>query len=377
MNRAMLLLLCIPLLTGCWDQTFLKEAHLVYAAGFDLADDDKVEATTVIRVIKAPAQGGGGGAQTANEIITATGNTLRETRRDMDTQLSGMFTGAKNRVNVLGEEIAKTNVYNLFDLLYRDPTAPLGAKVIVTEGKARDVLEKKKIDDTLIGEYLYKLILGAEKTAKVNNTNLQLLGTAMFDEGRDFVLPYITYNEENDRYQMSGVALFNERAYTGETLLQEDATLYLLLSGEDLDTARFTKRVNNKPESELNREDFITIRTLNATQAMKITGTSRETVKVQIDVKMEVTVEEYPKDHLKNDRERKEINRKLSAIMTQEAKTIIAKTQEANSDVFGVGRELIAYHPEVWKALDKKNYYRDIEIIPNVDVQIITTGVLS
>lgn len=54
--------------------------------------------------------------------------------------------------------------------------------------------------------------------------------------------------------------------------------------------------------------------------------------------------------------EKEKLNKELSKQLTKEAKRITKKLQKANCDAFGIGRHLIAYHPDLWK---KKNWNED------------------
>ena len=75
--------------------------------------------------------------------------------------------------------------------------------------------------------------------------------------------------------------------------------------------------------------------------------------------------------------ERKKLNKELSKQLTKEAKKITKKLQKANCDAFGIGRNLIAYHQDLWK---KKNWHKDYEKVkfkPEVEVKILYSGVLK
>ena len=58
------------------------------------------------------------------------------------------------------------------------------------------------------------------------------------DEGQDYALPYISYNEEASSPEFNGLALFHETTYTGTTLPPSDAKLLLLI--EIYDNQSFT-----------------------------------------------------------------------------------------------------------------------------------------
>lgn len=86
---------------------------------------------------------------------------------------------------------------------------------------------------------------------------------------------------------------------------------------------------------------------------------------------------EAPRDNIYKMEERKKLNEKLSKQLTKEAKQITKKLQKANCDAFGIGRNLIAYHPELWKKKNWNKDYAKVKFKPEVEVSILYSGVLK
>ncbi|KEO79225.1 hypothetical protein MKN04_06045 [Paenibacillus polymyxa] len=51
--------------------------------------------------------------------------------------------------------------------------------------------------------------------------------------------------------------------------------------------------------------------------------------------------------------------------------------QENGCDAFGVGRQLIAHHPVVWKSVDWNEEYPNVRFHPQVTVDIVGNGILN
>ncbi|MNL68012.1 hypothetical protein D3C87_1926720 [compost metagenome] len=64
-------------------------------------------------------------------------------------------------------------------------------------------------------------------------------------------------------------------------------------------------------------------------------------------------------------------------MLTKDAEEIIRKLQQANCDIFGVGRKLIAYHNKVWKTQNWNEDYRKVQFHTKVEVEIVDTGILQ
>ncbi|MGR5959421.1 Ger(x)C family spore germination C-terminal domain-containing protein [Bacillus cereus] len=75
--------------------------------------------------------------------------------------------------------------------------------------------------------------------------------------------------------------------------------------------------------------------------------------------------------------DREKLNKELSKQLTKEAKKITRKLQKANCDAFGIGRHLIAYHPNLWKKKIGIKIMQKVKFKPEVEVSILYSGVLK
>ncbi|WP_142289592.1 Ger(x)C family spore germination protein [Gottfriedia luciferensis] len=368
-----LTLCCMLFLTSCWDQRLLKESKIVYSSGYDLEKDDDILVTTVIRT-NALASTDPTQAKTTNFILNSKGKTLSDNRLKLHRMIPGDYATNKLRVLVLGNTLAKQDIYPIFDIVYRDPRSSLGAKVVVAMGRADEILNLKMVEETLIGEDILKLITTAEQQTIVPEENVQSICTLIFDPGNDVVLPLIQKNEEKV-VSIAGLALFNGQIYTGYNLLDEEPTLLLLLKNQLKKYARFTLEVN--PKKKDIRERYISIQVKKNKPKMKISVSKKNKITINMNLKLEVEALEYPKDKLYSTKEVKKLNKELSKQLTIKTEKVIKTLQKSNCDALGIGRQLISFHPNVWKKIHWNKEYPNISIKPNVDVKIVGTGILE
>ncbi|MEG0472159.1 MAG: Ger(x)C family spore germination protein [Solibacillus sp.] len=375
MKKAMLMLIVMNvwLLTGCWDVRLLKDNSLVVGVGLDIEDDDQILNTSVIRQIKQDS-GGTGKPATANVIYSATGNTLRETRSYIEKQLGGKYASNKMQVLVLGEDLAGEDIVPIIDVFYRDPRNSLGAKLVVAEGDAKDLLNMKVSEDVFISEKIYKALIETEEQTLIPSVTIQSVCPDIFDPGADFALPYIKAKDA-DTFDVAGMALFHNKSFTGTVLEGEEGTILLYMNGEHGASSRLSFKVN--PEEEQRQNQYLTTNTFLKDQKLKVQVDESHNVSVDIHVKLNVTVVEYPKDHLFDHNEVIRLNQEISKQLTEKAEKVVEQLQKANCDYFGIGRELIAYHPKTWKAIDWPNAFPTIKITPKVEVEITGTGILK
>lgn len=357
-------------MTGCWDQDLLKEARLIYGEGFDLAPNGKLQSTFVIRDVPASEQQG-----PRNDIIFTVGNTTREARDHADDQISRHLRAYKNRVILIGEEMAKQDIYPILDIFYRDPKSALNARMGVTKGKAADIFSLKKVGNVLITEEIDELIKSKEETTTVPKMTAEKIYPIMMDPGEDFVLPYLV--EKRGRVDVSSIAMFHNHQFTG-ILSPDESIMYLLLKDQKGKVTRFTRKINIR-NGHQNSYDFLTFNVDKSEQKMKVLIQSGNQITVKLDLKWKVNIIEYPKDRLNEKKMVTQLNQYLSKEMTDLAKDTLKKMQKAHCDGLGIGRQLMAFHPRIWKTQKEgwDSNYQKVHFAPVIQVEITKKGIIN
>ncbi|MBN2909470.1 Ger(x)C family spore germination protein [Polycladomyces sp. WAk] len=367
-RNSIVLILLIMILPGCWDMEFIKDARLIYATGFDLLPGGQFKLTVTIR----DSIETGGGTEQHNTIMESVARTTRENRDLMQSMVSGKLSVYKIRVHLLGESVAKKNIFPFMDVLYRDPKSALNARVCVVEGNANELLRLNKVGVTYIGETVDEMISGEEQMTVVPKENLGSIAPVMWDHGQDFTLPMVKKTAKN--VKVTGTALFHGHHMTGK-LNRQESTLMLLMAGRKADTARLTIPVDQKQNPQV--ANFITFDVNKAKPKMKVTVKPGNRIDVDFPMKLTVSAVEYPLGELSQKAVVQKLNKQLSAILTARSQQVIQKLQRANCDVFGIGRHLIAFHHDTWKQLHWKTDYRKVRFHPRVQVEIIGSGILN
>lgn len=351
----------------------LSQTKLITAGGIDYTKDGKVVTTASV-----PQQVAGrpGSSTVINQVISTEGHTARQSRLKLDRKVSERLDASKNQVLVLGEDVAKKDIYPILDVFYRDPKSALNAKLVVSKGKASEVISTKYIKKQQsigIGEHLKELIKSAEEGATVPIESIQTICPLMFDPGQDFALPYLEPQEKE--VKVSGVALFHNHKMVG-TLAEPLSVVYNMLTGEDAPISMSTtkKISSNHKERLLN---YATIKVEQNQRNFNVKVSSSGRISASIKLKTKVVVTEYPLDNFGTPSEIKKLENELSKTLTKDAQEIIDRLQKMNSDPFGVGRQLMAFHNPTWKKLNWSEEYPKINFTSNVDVQIIGNGIIE
>ncbi|WP_342435513.1 Ger(x)C family spore germination protein [Paenibacillus sp. FSL L8-0436] len=365
------LIILFPLsLTGCWDREYLKDLHLAYSVGFDLTENGKIKETVELIIPPDIEQ-----KATTNEIHTSYGHNLRSASNEMRNRVRGNIRFLKNGFLLFGKSIAEHGLYSNLDVNFRDPSNPTSnVRVIIAEGNASDILEQKMVGELKIGDFITHKIESLEEMSVFPKETLDTVFRFLKDPGQDFALPYIAI--ESDEIITKGLALFNDQYYSG-MLNPDQSILLVLLNGQKGKNARFTKKiVLGYPD---NIQEYITINVglKKVKRKFKVSVSADESVEVNLEIKLQAIVEEFPGEDSLKDKDLQKINQALSEILTKEAKSVVKEVQKANCDIFGVGRKLIAYHHNVWKEKNWSEDYRKVQFHPKVEVEIVDTGILE
>ncbi|KWX80910.1 hypothetical protein AMQ84_01825 [Paenibacillus riograndensis] len=357
-------------LTGCWDQEYLKDLHLAYGVGIDIANDGRIQETVELIIPPEIEQKG-----TTSEIHTSYGLNLRSASNEMRNRVRGNIRFLKNGFQLLGKSAAEQGLYSNLDVNFRDPNNPTSnVRAIIAEGKASDMLEQKTVGELKVGEFITHKIESLEEMSIFPKETLDTVFRYLKDPGQDFALPYIAL--EGDEIITRGLALFHDQYYSG-MLNPDQSILLVLLKGQKGKNARFTKKIAlDYPD---NIEEYITINVglKKVKRKFKVSVSADKSVEVHLELKLQAIVEEFPGKRSLKENDLQKVNQAFSEILTKETKSVVEEVQKANCDIFGVGRKLIAYHHKVWKDKNWPKDYRKVHFHPKVDVKIIDTGIIE
>ncbi|MER2155893.1 MAG: Ger(x)C family spore germination protein [Solibacillus sp.] len=341
------------LLAGCWDERLYKNSSVVSLTGFEGEMGDLTayyaypEATT---------------PEMKTVLITGKGLTPRDVRMDAELKVEQTLDLSGLATILISEDTAKGKLYEYFDSFFRDANSPISSKVAIVEGELKPFLEISEQKQTTAGEYYDRLITSLEENSIVIPYTLQTAGSILFEDAQDLALPYLKMDEEN-RPAVAGIALFSGESFTGKTLTTKEGILLNILNNSLGFATRISYLYNDSP---------ITIRQINKSKRdITVSGN-----KIEITEKIEVAVSEFPQDHLNDDRVRKELEKFLTEKIEEEMNEVIKKLQEAKCDALGLGRNVRAFHPDLFKK-DWSEHFSTLDININVKVEIMKTGILN
>ncbi|MGD7043932.1 Ger(x)C family spore germination protein [Jeotgalibacillus proteolyticus] len=367
MKKTFLLLLCSAavLLSSCWDERLLKDLQLVYTVGYDVGENGDVDVTSVVPPLD-PANLNG-------TVTFKTGHTLRDARYNADLNVSEHIDYSKLQIMLLGDELARQDIYSFLDVLYRNSRNNLNARMAIVEGSASKLLFKPVTSQKSISEYYTGLVESAELISVLPKVSLQTACTLIFDPGGDLYLPYISYDEEMQRSEVKGLALFSEKRFTGEILDPSLSALFTLINSRQGDIVRFTRKYSENETPEI--ANYMTVEPHSSDVSIKVKGDQQ--LSAHISVKMQVNIVEYSPNHIMAENKIPDIEKWWEKELKKDAEEMIQIMQKAKSDVLGIGRRVSAFHPEQWDEKTWKDMYADMPFEVDFEVEVVGTGIID
>jgi spore germination protein KC len=152
----------VVLLTGCWDRREINDVAFILTTALDLEPDGKFRVTMQIPLagqLGGPKGGGGGsGGNKSYFIDSDTGRTIREAISKVQARSSRRLYSAHRRVIIVGEELArKRGIRDIFEAIARFPENRITAYMIVSKGKAADLLNTEPPLERFSGEAIREM----------------------------------------------------------------------------------------------------------------------------------------------------------------------------------------------------------------------------
>lgn len=392
-------LVVLPLLTGCWDRLEIEERAVVLGISIDTAgpeaekEEDEVShlegkfpapKKEMIRVaiqIALPGKiplgpgengGGKGGAEQTIWVIDVVGHTIDDALMNLQQQVSGRLFFGHLRVIVVSEAVAKKGMQNLNDYFRRNPEVRRMAWMMISKGDAQELMKAAPKLERVPTLYLMSTLDDAVKMGKLPEDYIGMFWSNSSKKGQEGFLPYVAIMKEQN-IEVSGLAYFKGSEMAGVTKPLEIGA-YMGIKGVKKAGYRGSISVDGTASNTItlyatNRKSKIDVEIKN--------GRPKITVTILNELNIEEKVsEQYLVDHPDI---LKKIEREDEKAAIKLHEDLVKKTQESGSDIFGFGEYVRAKEPQYWNEHIKtkegwQKMYKDISIDVKIDIKIRRVG---
>lgn len=364
-------------LTGCWDRVEIEQRGFVVGMAVDLAEESSGEETKLTVTnqfvipsgLGTPAKGGGGKAYFN---LSASGKSLFEIESEMATLTSRSPFFQHLQIIVVSSKLASSpNVFsNAMDLFIRNYDMRRGVNVLISDGKAKKVLDAEPDSEKLPVMYVQSIMENSFKKAdvikplRIGQVHQYLLNQS------SYVIPRVSINE--NRLDYEGLSVFH--GYNNRmigTLNSEETKGYNLIEGN-------TKGGTIKVQLE---DQPVVVEIMDATSTTEIRDKAKENISASVNIEVEgMITENFSSNSLKAKGHLKEIEEKAGKKVEKVVNKTIKKAQEElQADIFGIGEIYRKEHYELWTKIKDdwdhgKNYFAQSDIKVSAEVKIQSTG---
>ena len=365
--KKLLIIPLIFLLTGCWNYRELNQLAITTGIAVD-KENDNYKITIMIANSKKSSSSDGSITPSA-AVYDGTGQTIYEAFKDTSLSVSKQIYLSHIDVLVLSEEVAKNNLTDVIDFLFRYPqTRNNFYLVLAKDKKASDILKVTTPLETFPSQNLAKNLEITDKLQGFTYTiNFTDFTKSLVSEGISPVLPSVTIIGDT------------EEGNKEENIKQNEPTTYLKLDMLGIfkndsfvawakpDESKGINIINNRIYILGVIVDYLDEKIVTEITEMK-TNFKVQDNKVTININTVGSIQEVnakvnlydPKtiDEIKNvnvDKIKEYVNKAIN----------LAKINK--TDIFGFGNYVYKNYPTKWEELKDK---WDDEIFPNLEIEI-------
>ncbi|AXY11326.1 Ger(x)C family spore germination protein (plasmid) [Bacillus thuringiensis LM1212] len=365
----LLILILIFFQAGCWDQQLLVDKKIVNNLSIDKAQNGYLllGASAIDLVTK-----GGGQFNISSHAFTAISENIMDGGSKISRKMSGRADITKVNSILIGEKLAKADIYPILDFFYRNPTSNFGSCLALIRRRAVDLLKNETERETAIGSGVCSIISSAEKSGNLSKINLKSVLTKITDPDEDFMLPYL--EKTNSEIKILGMALFHNRKFSGKYIPIEQAKMLLLLQGKNKPFLYKTK-IDGRKSSKIKTTLTMRVEARKREQRLVIDKSGKMNFNIKISTKVRIV--ENPPLKVLSAKDIEGLNSVLSQNLTQDARKVTAIIQKANSDILGIARIGRVYNYNFFKKEKWEEVYPHININPKISIEISSNGLIK
>lgn len=372
---AVLLSLTAVMLTGCWSHKEINDIGIVTATGVDLSNDKNLLLSLQIAIPSSMGStvGNGGNKLSSTYIVSEKGATVSEAYRNIQAKVSRRLFFSHSRVLIIGEKLAKKGVKHIIDFQSRYHENRMNSFIILTPGKALDLLTNLPKLESSSAEKIREL----SKIGGGLRVSTQEFWDMILTEGIQPIAPCYVLKEmkgkdhnikENEGQTINGTALFKNDKLLG--WLDNKQTQGILWIRNEMANGVVTVKIPKEKGG--GKISSSIIRAKSKVVPMVKNGK----LKISINIKAQMNVmENYSKENLDEVSVIEDLQKRIEAEIKKRVQLTVNKVQkDYKSDIFGFGLAVYKKYPKTWNLIYQKKWENDfpqlvVEVNPSVSVK--------
>lgn len=329
-------------MTGCGSTAYLENQQFVLTEGLDFDENNKLVVFTSTPVFNEEATN-------KYKISSSLANSLRDSKRLIDSKTSGRLAYGKSQNLLIGKKLLQQrNGYPYLDVLFRDSRNEINGNVIMINGTVKDVMYTNMSDKGRVANVIKQLVDSSYEGRVTVKTTLQKFHQQMKDKGMTPALTEIT-SEKNDLVVTGTALLHQDGTYAASLNLQESSLLLLL----QRDTKNYIPLTFHLPAKMFHTNEKMSFVSFNIKKAKSKFKAIFEDDHLAIDIAMKVHIDLTERMfEISIEEEKKKLEQAIENELKKECEALIKKAQKYNVDPFQFGIYVRAYHNKNWKKIE-------------------------
>ncbi|QKE74145.1 Ger(x)C family spore germination protein [Arthrobacter citreus] len=367
MRKVAILLLLLPLLTGCWDRLPLRNLQFVEIAGADWNEMNReVELHYVITNIKSTGLGSG---EPVSETVVLKGPSLVEAIGQGEYIDQAPFLGISTGIYLMSESFMKNDPISKLNFLLHAPYSSINTPVILFKGDLATFLQTAPKENGKFAGNLVTFNKALDKNSIIPSVTMMQLLQSKEDELTNLAIPVVKQKEQGT--ELDGALLFSHGKNTDVELNKEQLRMTMLLNGREKGRQRYSGKLE-KVSEEKNAYHSYSFSLKKGTSTLRVIPQSKRPPKVKLNVNIDINAIDLGKAYHQLDAKYvNKIEKILGKQLEKEALETIQIMQKANCDLVGVGERIKAFHPKIWRKLNWEKDYPKMNIKPHFKVHIL------
>ncbi|MFW6270281.1 MAG: Ger(x)C family spore germination protein [Bacillota bacterium] len=365
--------------TGCWDLNDIDTRAIVTAIAIDFVEpipESYYENTEMIQLtaqiaIQQKLGGGAAGQATMGEEsvwnVSVVGRNVSIALMHLERILQYEVFLGHIRMLVLSEDIAREGVNRHLNYFRNDPEFRRLSYILVSKGKAEDILNTFPETATIQAIYMRDFIEN-----EVNNDNLPKVPfyefiVRLMDRGIDPVT--ILIDRRENEIKIAGLAVFRGERMIGH-LNVDDTYNFTQLSEQKVARLEVVRDVRTELGG-------VTINFSNIKGGLRPRLNDDNSITFDYDLQMEgESVSQEIATDYQNPIFFKELENRISNEFKRENQALVYRVQNKfEADIFGFGQMVKAYYPERWSEIDDwREEFKKVDLVIRVSTEIRRIG---
>lgn len=367
-------------LTGCMDKREIESLAFAVALGVDADSYNNVIAS--VQIIKAGSKKKEEGTNEPSkaEVYVCSGNTIYDALNNLSQKLGMPIKFSNEKCLIIGEKFAELGVEPIIDLSLRFSDMRPITPILVTQGKASDILNLQTKENP-ISAFAIEALIKAQKRLgfAAVTTNLEFVNSIRSESG---ITTCGVINIDKKDKDVSD----NSLILSGSAVFKKDKLIGFMNNRE----TRGMQWVKGKVRSGIivigtPKENKMSLNIIRSGSSIKPTIANKK-IDIKVDIKEMSNIREIDQYKLENmdfnadpgiidslSRQQDE------AIYKEVASAINAAQKRLNADIFDFGSSLYRDRPHEWNSLknDWDEIFPYIDININISSEIKKTGAMS